>query len=397
MPKQLHSYSDQAAFNRLLLLIATFVQNPGIGTPNPEAAETSHNALQAVQIALLQVAEECKIDLTPPAIPTLRKDLETLRSYGILEKRSYRWGYYLGTGIFTFKQLQILVNSLTSLADFQGDPQAKQLYQTLLKRLNLSSLDYSHIKQNQLFYPTRQHLNRAIVHTNWEEMLETGENQNNLFHHWETLTEAIENGQAIEISRRSDPYGNGNVGCIQVFPLQLIYHDIAWYLAFEYCHTEHLAIGRINRFGNYCKKLTLIRSLEEQYQNLEKVHHLLKSGWGLFLGQPEEQRLELENKLDKITVKVRFFPPVTAFIEEGKRRHCTQKIKIYKDSRTGQIQYLDYSLQLPPRSIAEFNLWVKRHFESAQVLSPPELVNEYKQSTLMLAQRYHPELQKPVT
>jgi hypothetical protein len=30
-----------------------------------------------------------------PATATIRKDLETLRDYGILDKRMYRWGYYL--------------------------------------------------------------------------------------------------------------------------------------------------------------------------------------------------------------------------------------------------------------------------------------------------------------
>jgi len=45
-------------------------------------------------------------------------------------------------------------------------------------------------------------------------------------------------------------------------------------------------------------------------------------------------------QLDFETVKVRFFPPVMAFIEEGKRRHHSQKIKVCKDSTTAKPKYL---------------------------------------------------------
>jgi len=49
--------------------------------------------------------------------------------------------------------------------------------------------------------------------------------------------EAISKGQAIEISRGSDPYLRGYIGPLQIWPLQLIYHDIAWYLIYEYIVT----------------------------------------------------------------------------------------------------------------------------------------------------------------
>jgi len=56
--------------------------------------------------------------------------------------------------------------------------------------------------------------------------------------------EAISKGQAIEISRGSDHIGRATSDC--KWPLQLIYHDIAWYLIYEYCNNEHLAVGRVN-------------------------------------------------------------------------------------------------------------------------------------------------------
>jgi len=43
--------------------------------------------------------------------PTLRKDLETLRRYGILDRQMYRWGYYLGTGALRRDELQVAFNA----------------------------------------------------------------------------------------------------------------------------------------------------------------------------------------------------------------------------------------------------------------------------------------------
>ncbi|MFN9867871.1 MAG: WYL domain-containing protein, partial [Pseudanabaena sp.] len=47
--------------------------------------------------------------------------------------------------------------------------------------------------------------------------------------------------------RYTDPYSQ-KIGYLQVFPLQLIYHDIAWYLLYEYVDNGHLEIERIDRF-----------------------------------------------------------------------------------------------------------------------------------------------------
>ena len=200
--------------------------------------------------------------------------------------------------------------------------------------------------------------------------------------------EAISKGQAIEISRGSDPYLRGYIGPLQIWPLQLIYHDIAWYLIYEYCSNGHLAVGRVNRFKNYCKILTCHRSLDAQHMILHNAHKLIENGWGFYLGDPAQQQAELQCQLDFETVKVRFFPPVMAFIEEGKRRHHSQKIKVCKDSTTAKPKYLDYSVKLPPRSLNEFSFWVFRFMDNAQVLSPLHLVEKHSSAAQALVFRY---------
>lgn len=287
----LHPYADRLAFERLMLLIATLVQHPGVGAVDRDSLITDtgcHDALVAVQAQLQAIAVAAGIELPKdyPATPTIRKDLETLRRYGILDRRMYRWGYYLGTGAMSQDELRVAFSALTSIAKYQGDPQVRRIHQTLAKRLRGLDLEL----KGQFFYPVRQQLNRAINYTDPEEMRAKGENRDTLFHQLDLVEQAISQGQAIEISRSRDFYDKHRVGLIQVYPLQLIYYDIAWYLIYEYCSNGHLAVGRVNRFRDYCKVLSSPRrGLPAQQQSLSNAHKLLENGWGLDLGEPEAQ------------------------------------------------------------------------------------------------------------
>lgn len=390
MPKKpAHPYTERLAFERLLLLIATLLKYPGIGSPDffDLSNNENHDAISSVKVYLQKLAAELDIELPPeyPAIPTLRKDLETLRRYAILDRRMYRWGYYLGTGALSIAELKVAFNALASQAQYQGDAQARRIHETLSKRLRGLDMEL----KGDFFYPTRQHLNRAIIHTDPEEMVIQGETRDTLFHKLPLLEKAISKGEAIEISRSNDFYGFNRIGRIQIFPLQLIYHDIAWYLLYEYCENGHLAIGRLNRFNNHCIFIKILpRGLEKQKESLVKAYKLLENGWGLNLGEPEPQKLELEGTLNLIHVKVRFFPPVSAFILEGDRRHPHQKITTGLIDKTGQHTYIEYTVDLPPRSLNEFSRWVYRYMDKAEILSPPQLVEQHRQSTQALFDRY---------
>jgi predicted DNA-binding transcriptional regulator YafY len=394
MPKKTHSYTEPQAFERLLLLISTLLKNPGVGSSDNTDTETNehHKALNDVQLRLQELAQSLGIELPKnyPAIPTLRKDLETLRKYGILDRRMYRWGYYLGTAAMSQEELKVAVNALASQAQFQRHPQIRKIYATLKKRLRGLDLEL----KGEFFYPVRQHLNRAIIYTDPEEMANLGKYRNTLFHQIPIVEKAIILGQAIEISRISDPYGKGNIGMQQVYPLQLIYHDIAWYLLYEYCHNGHLVISRLNRLANHCEILKEIpfgetpRTLEIQNQSLAKAYQLLENGWGLNLGYPEEQKQELTGELELIEVKIRFFPPATTFIIEGERRHKKQHLKYGERDANGTVNYVDYTVPLPPRSLDECMLWVHRYMDGAQVLSPKKLVEKQHERAINLLARY---------
>jgi predicted DNA-binding transcriptional regulator YafY len=378
----IHAYSDRTAFERLMVLMATLVRYPGVGECKIKESDKHRNALDAVRAKVLELGSEFQWPPDYPAPATLRKDLETLRDYKILDRRMYRWGYYLGTGAMTIKELQVALHALASQAQYQANPIARRVYQQVSKRLR--GLDVE--AQGKLFYPVRSHLNRTIVETDPEHL--RGSRRDTLFAQLDRLETAILDGQAVELSRSLDLYGRDRYGSTRIWPLQLIYHDIAWYLVYEYVETGQLAVSRLNRFRNYCRFLNQQRPLTMQEQRLEAAHGLLENGWGLYLGELDEQQAELNGTLEPISVKVRFFPPVVNFILEGERRHPHQHIKLGPKDRQGEHQYVDYSLPLPERSLEEFLLWVNRYTDRAKILAPESLAQRHLQSAINLLARY---------
>jgi hypothetical protein len=85
---------------------------------------------------------------------------------------------------------------------------------------------------------------------------------------------------------------------------------------------------------------------------------------------------------------VRFFPEVIGFIQEGEKRHKSQKSSLESKTTDGKPSYLDYSLKLPPRSLPEFSRWVYRFMGSAQFLTPKELVENHVSAARKLLARY---------
>ena len=389
MPKfsQTHPYSDRQAFERLMLLIATFLQYPSIGSPeaSPKNDNQPHDALAAVKQQLEQLAQELDIQINNNAIPTLRKDLVTLRKYGILNNRIYRWGYYLGTGVMTKQELNVALNALASLAEYQRSPQIIRIYESLVKRLQGLDAD----ENSKLLYPVRSQINHLIVNTDLEDRIKKkqAQNRHTLFDSLSTVEKAILNGQAIEIYRHTDPYAD-NTGAVTVYPLQLIYHDIAWYLLYENCENSHFMIVRIDRLTDKCLEIpSQTRSLQAQKQSLDLAHQLLANGWGLNMGELEEQMQERQMELEFEKVTVRFFAPVIQFIEEGTYRHPSQKI----DARR-KPESIDLHLTLPSRSLNEFSRWVNRFMDNAIVLAPESLVNQQAKSAQKLADLYRQQI-----
>lgn len=386
---------DSREFQRLMLLIATLVRHPGVGYQTLDPSENyhsgkDHNALTEVQERVRELAATLALGWPAeyPSIATLRKDITTLRDYKILDRHVYRWGYYLGTGVMSPDELKIAFDALRSRALYQGDPRIRQVYHQLDRRLQGFTLG----SRADFLYPVWEQLDRSINYTDPEEMMERGKYRQTLYEKIDTLEQAIVRGEVIEIARPIDPYQKKFTGPFPIYPLQLIYRDIGWYLLYETYPDGCLAIGRLNRFAGHCRILPEpSRSLEEQRHSLNNAHKLIKNGWGLNLGDLAAQKLELAAQLTLITVKVRFFHPVSYFIREGEARHPRQQLTNPQiDPQTKILNSIDYHIALPSRSLEEFLWWVQRYLEQAQILSPPEMAEKHRRSAQMLVDRYSP-------
>jgi hypothetical protein len=386
MPEQpSHAYTEPSSFERLLLLIATLIHHPGVGSPDPLESTKGHDAVQEILTKMEAIAHALQLEFPGYSVHTIRKDLKTLRQYGILERRKYQWGYYLGTGAMTPTELQVALQALATQATQLGDAPARRIYETLKRRLRGMNLE----REGHLFYPVRSQLNRTIVQTDPDLMMQQGKLRHTLFHHVEALETAVIEGQLVELYRKQEPYGTMAVGAIQVYPLQLIYAEIAWYVLYEYGNNQHLEIERVDRFSDTFRVVSVAgRGLAQQRQRLQTAHQLLTQGWGLYLGTPTEQRLELAGQLNFVTVKVHFFPPVMAFILEGDRRHPRQQVR--QGKKRGQ-PYVEYRIELPGRSLGEFERWLRRFMQHAKVIAPMELAERHRQSAISLVQRYEAE------
>jgi predicted DNA-binding transcriptional regulator YafY len=376
-------YTDPEAFERLIVLIATLIKYPGVGSSDrtKKLEGRHHHALLEVQDKLQEVADNLGVNVSKCSIHALRKDLGFLRRWGILEQQMYRWGYYLGTGAMNQAELQVAFNALQSQAKYQQDRQVCEVYQTLAKRLRGLELD--------ALYPVRTHIDRVIIYTDPAEMMAQGQYRGTLFEKLEVLEKAISIGQAVEVYRCRNPYKVGDNRYLQIYPLQLVYSEIAWYLLHEDCQTKHLALSRLDRFNDHFKEIAFPkRGAKVQLQSLQVAHQLLESGWGLYLGSSEEQFLEKQGRLKLINVTVRFFPDVMNFILEGEKRHPSQQINVGEKAKNGRPSYVDYTVELPRRSLNEFCYWTCRFMGNAQFLSPVELINKHKNMAYDLLNRY---------
>ena len=270
-----HPYSGSDAFDRIMLLIATFTKYPGVGHINclDSDSDGEHDSITEVQIYSAKTADELGVNLPAYSRHTVQSDLKTLRRYGILESRRYRWGYHLGTGVVNNAELRTVFNAIASQAKSQNEPATVHLYGKLARRLR--GIDAKH----KMLYPVRNQLGRTIVHTDPAEMMEKQRYRDTLFEKVAQIEEAILEGQPIEIFRSKSPYELGKTRYEKVFPLQLVYSNIAWYLLQEDYSNGHIVTSRLDRFSGYLKYIEPKgRGSDRQWRQLRIAHQLIERG-----------------------------------------------------------------------------------------------------------------------
>lgn len=304
--------ADPAVFRRLFTLLRHCVQQPY----DAASGEPLHDHLAAELAAIPGGYLESEGD-------TLRKDAERiLAPYGLRATTgAARHGHALGTAVLSAARLREVHQVVDGAARRLGDPSNQDLLLELEERLGRGGL----LSADHL--PVRAFANRSIVHP---DLVRPDSLANPA--QAERLEAAIAAGQRVVIERFSNAahHGDSPGGEQQVWPLQLLFHTIGWYLAYE-----EDAIGRreglirterLDRLALRRVEAGFCRPLEPRRRAVERLQRLMHHGGGIFLGEDLAGQLALASgDPDAITgqletLRFRCAPWVFRFLREGLQR-----------------------------------------------------------------------------
>ena len=267
----------------------------------------------------------------PGETSTLRKDVERVLSpYGFRTRNdNVRHGYGLGTAVLAPSRLLEVHQVISQAATRLGDPTAQDLLSELDERLRWGGL----LQDADL--PVRAFANRSIVHPDLvrRDSLAVPAQA-------EKLEAAILAGQRIVLERFSDAaqYGHEPEAAYRVWPLQLLFHNIGWYLAFEEDAVGHptglIRTQRLDRLALRQVETGFRRAPELRVAAVERLTRLMELSGGIYFGSSAEaQRRLLAEPPEALhaeltTVRLRSTPRVYRFLREGLQRYPLAQIRL---------------------------------------------------------------------
>ncbi|BAZ08565.1 hypothetical protein NIES4071_03700 [Calothrix sp. NIES-4071] len=376
-----HSYSDIEPFQRLIGIIRFILHNPFLPSNEGGHLPTLIKALQQEGI----IYGDC--------LDSVRKDFEKiLKPYQILPNFTMRHGYFAGTGILSQQELIKVFEILQSQANSLDDPIALEIYQTFKQRMVQTKL----IETDKHIYPVRAIANHSIVD---EKYIHDTASLKKLPY----LEQAILKGELLELNRFASggKYDGDAKSYILVYPLQVVFHNLGWYLGFECVEGEEPGLLRFERLdrlflGNRQNKY---RSRQEQEKSLRKLQKLVKGSAGIYLGQSyiDQKKFLSQDKRERAkvceTVELWFCDSTYRFIVEGTKRFT--HIKMSRPTFPGKVNLPDsifcwdettgdknfpnrFQVLLTKWSMQDFDLWrwIVGFGGNVKVITPPGLVEK---------------------
>lgn len=304
---------DAAVFSRVFILLRHLLQQPFNRTPGIPLTEH-----------LITEMEETPGAYLPGEAATLRKDIEKiLTPYGFRNRNdNVRHGYAIGTALLSAHRLREIQGVVSQAAGRLADPSAQDLLAELEQRLRWGGIG---LDQHS---PVRAFANRSIVSSALVRPDSLAAERQA-----ELLETAIVERRRVELERYASvaAFADSPSGSFRAWPLQLLFHNIGWYLVYE-----EDAIGREEGLirTERIDRLALRRS-ERGYRRddgahrraLERLATLLHLSGGIYFGTNLEAQLQLCSPTPRIKaqqlVTLRFCCQswCFAFIREGLQRY----------------------------------------------------------------------------
>jgi predicted kinase len=384
-----HAYSDWESFSRLFYTISLIVTQPFHFDPELGSLESLSQELQQQDWVKGQNRD------------AIRKDIEkVLKPYQILPSFPMKRGYFTHSGIFSRHELKQIYRLLQVSTRALENPWEQAIYEMMDQRMRLSRIDTSEL------YPTRRLGNQPIVDPTLAPSGTLADRRG-----LQVVEEAMETGELLEVKRLPGATFPGEaVESFRLWPLQLVFHQIAWYLGCEYHGGEQQGLMRFERMDRlflnqrYCST----RSRQDQLAALDRLHKIHDLSAGIFLGNdPHLQRQILsrypdERRKAEITLELWFSDRIFPFVSEGtrrfKRQHMSPRMSgssrpksIFNLPPTGDSQFPHrFRVVLPLWSLEDVDLkrWILGFGAEVLVISPKPFQQMIQSTGLALRALY---------
>ncbi|PSO50663.1 MAG: kinase [Cyanobacteria bacterium SW_9_44_58] len=386
-----HSYSDREPFQRLIQTIRLIIHEPFIWQKGLGTLDSLVARLKAENL----VDYDCR--------DSLRKDVEkVLKPYGILPKFPMKRGYFAGTAVLSQQELVKVFQLLETEAREFDDPVALQVYNTFKERMETAKFVQS------TRYPVR-----GIHHRKMDSEILS---ESSLARNTEQVEQAIENGQLLQLESLSD---NHPVFC--VYPLQIIFYNMNWYLGFERYDGENkglLGLERLDRLlfnqalsqGRLPLAAGKARSRHAQPKSLNQLITLYQCSGGTYLGNnPKHQQQYLSQDVSQrekveVTIELWLNDAMFRLVSEGSNGFPRKQMKLsqpfnrellrgnrslFSLRKTGDPGFPHrFRLRLPQWSLfdPEFHHWIFGFAGQAKVVSPEALREQLQKTGNAIAQ-----------
>jgi predicted kinase len=315
---------DGPVFLRVMTLLRHLLQ-----VPFDRPAERGANLHQH----LITATESIPGAYLPGETATLRKDLEKiLTPYGFRNRNdNVRHGYCLGTAVLSPPRLQELHNLVRQSAGRLADPSAQNLLAELDERLAWAGISADGLP------PVRSYARHAVVDTKLVRRDSLAAPRRA-----EAIEAAIVEHRRVLLQRYPGvgSFVDSPEGELRVWPLQLIFHNVGWYLLYEEDQVGHgqglIRSERLDRLALRSGDGGFRRSSEEHSAALARLERLLHHSGGIYFGSDLEQQLAIASpsaqRRSQALVTLRFCcaPWAFAFIREGLQRYPIEHIRFSK-------------------------------------------------------------------
>ncbi|NJM00075.1 MAG: WYL domain-containing protein [Synechococcaceae cyanobacterium SM2_3_2] len=388
-----HPYSDWESFCRLFYTIRLILTQPFHFDPELGSLESLSEGLQQQGWVKGQNRD------------AIRKDIEkVLKPYQILPPFPMKRGYFTHSGIFSRHELKQIYRLLQVSSRTLENPWEQAVYEMVDQRMRLSRIDTSEL------YPIRQLGNQSIVDPALAPSGTLADRRG-----LQVVEEAMEHGELLEVKRLPGATFPGEASEIfRLWPLQLMFHQIAWYLGCEYHSGMKQGLMRFERMDRLFLHLRhrAERSRKEQLSALDRLHKLYDVSAGIFLGNDPRLQSQIlsrhpeERQKAQITLELWFSDRIFPFVSEGTRRfryqHMSPRMSgssrpqsLFNLPPTGDRQFPHrFKVVLPLWSLEDVDLkrWILGFGGEVLVISPEPLRHMIQTTGLAISTLYRDPL-----